>query len=307
MRGKAILWLVGVFLLGMLVFAAGSGSLTMAAASVAGDSFSLMPAAQSMVVEQPGPVVAPPPEPLVGDAPSAPATGPAYGPDGNPPADQEPPLSPMVAPSEPGASSILKKPIADAPTLAHAGLLASGGPDGGGYYYQDSAVASGPAFAWAEIAGAGTALTADEWHATGSYQADDEGYATVALPFSFPFYGKRYATVYVDANGEVGFAPFSSPTFTGPMTIPSVAYPNNRIDIFHTDLDLGMIGPTGGGIVWYYHDVANGRFILEYEDTQRYGNLGPAGTFEVMLYENGDILVQYLSVFVTPNYPGGRW
>jgi parallel beta-helix repeat protein len=185
------------------------------------------------------------------------------------------------------------------------GLLAASGPDGGGYYYQDSAAPGGPVFSWVEISGTGTALTAAAWNATGTYQADDEGYATIALPFSFPFYGKRYGELYVDANGQVGLAPFNTPTFTGSMAIPAASYPNNRIDVFHTDLDLGMVGPTGGGTVWYYHDVANGRFIIEFSNSQRYGNLGPAGTFEVMLYENGDILVQYLSVFVTPNYAGG--
>ncbi len=305
MRGKAILWLVGVFLLGMLVFAAASGSLPAAASSATNEAFSTMPAAQGMVVDRPAVAIASPPEAVAGGTPSATETPAVYGPDGKPSAGPEAELLPLAAPSLGPGSSTLTKPVIAAPALAGVRLQASGGPDGGGYYYQDSSSAGGPVFSWVEISGTGTALTAASWQATGTYQADDEGYATIALPFSFPFYGKRYGALYVDANGEVGLSPFASPTFTGPMTIPGVAYPNNRIDIFHTDLDLGMVSSTGGGVVWYYHDNINGRFIVEYKDTQRYGNLGPAGTFQVMLYENGDILVQYLAVFVTPNYPGG--
>lgn len=303
MRGKAIVWLVGIGVLAMLIFAAGSGSLTLAAAIPVGEQTSIGEAAQSMV------------SPHVGVAADGSSGGPpvassnavaaAYGPDGGPVTDPEPLLPPLAPPRAPGAPSPAQKTGGAVPALGGAQLRAAGGPDGGGYYYQDSNEPGGPTYAWVEISGIGTALTGAAWTATGSYQADDEGYASIALPFAFPFYGKRYSTLYLDANGQVGFAPFGTPTFTGPVAIPSAAYPDNRIDIFHTDLDLGMLAPTGGGIVYYYHDIANARFIVEYKDAQRYGNLGPAGTFQVMLYERGDILVQFQAVHVTPNYMGG--
>jgi len=156
-----------------------------------------------------------------------------------------------------------------------------------------------------EISGTGTVLTTGAWVATGPYEGDDEGYAAVSLPFAFPFYGQRYTTIYIDANGQVGFSPFSTPTFTGTVTIPSAGYPNHRIAAFYADLNLGMVGPSGGGAVYVYHDTASRRFIIEWKDAQRYGGLGLAGTWEVMLYENGDILIQYLTVSGTLSYPVG--
>ena len=301
MRGKNILWLASLVLFALLVFAAGSGGLSAAAASLAAEP--------SAVTSSSPPDIAQPVALLPQGAAQMAAAAPVYGPGDGVAPEQEQSLPQLEPPAAPGRPSSGSKPPSTAPAPALSSNLnaacSTAGPDGGGYFYQDSLCAGGPTFAWVEISGTGTALTAASWTATGSFQADDEGYASIPLPFAFPFYGKLYTTLYVDANGQVGFDPFASPTFTGTLTIPSPAYPNNRIDIFHADLNLGMITPGGGGKVWYHNDVANQRFIVEYKDAQLYGGLGLAGSFQVMLYQNGDIQVQFLSVSATPNYPGG--
>ncbi len=304
MRGKGILWLAVIFLVGIVVFAAGSGASLLAAGSASSEAPGLLPGLDSLV-EQPVAFDVQPSDPPAGQQGAPAAESPSYGPGAEPPPPPQPPLPPLAPPASPGQPSTTTKDREPRSPMPAAGLRTTGGPDGGGYYYQDSGEPAGPVYSWVDISVIGTSLAAGDWTATGSYQADDEGFASIALPFAFPFYGKLYNTLYIDANGQVGFTPFGSPTFTGPVGIPDASYPNNRIDLFHADLDLGMVGPGGSGRVYYYHDIANQRFIVEYKDAGRYGGLGLAGTFEVILYANGDILAQYQSVLVSPIVPGG--
>ena len=51
-----------------------------------------------------------------------------------------------------------------------------------------------------------------------------------------------------------------------------------------------------GAYVYYYHDAANGRFIVEWENVKKYGVTGSALTFEIILYPNGNIDYMYHTV-----------
>lgn len=289
MKAKPVLWLTTLIIAGLAVFAAGSASLTPAAAAPGmspPDSLSQLeppdPSAAALATGEPAIV-----QPLDDPLPALPAP------------------SPLQPPARPGAPSTLSRPEGEVLAIAAAPPAVAPAVASGGYFYQDSGAPTGPIYGWVEISGTGTLVGPAFWHATGAYEADDEGYATLTLPFAFPYYGHAYHTLYLDANGQLGFSPFGSPTFTGTMGIPATGYPNNRISAFYTDLDLGIVGPGGGGKVWYWHDTTNKRFVVEYKETRRYGGLGPAGSFEVMLYENGDILVQYQSLSVSPSFPAG--
>jgi hypothetical protein len=164
-------------------------------------------------------------------------------------------------------------------------LDGSGGPDAFGYRWIDSDEPGGPAFNWVDISTTGTQITT--W--TGSA---DDGYAAVPLPFSFPFYGTSYTTMNVITNGNVQLGTGTSTTFSN-SAIPSTALPNNAVYPFWDDLDLRT-----SGSVHYQNDAANGRFIVQWTDVPHYlpGTDTGLYTFQVMLYQNGNILTQYLNM-----------
>jgi uncharacterized repeat protein (TIGR01451 family) len=154
------------------------------------------------------------------------------------------------------------------------------------------------AYSWAEISASGSVVAPEAWAANGTYPADDEGYATIALPWAVPFYGEKFSTIFIDANGQVGFSRFDAPTsdfFSNVDTaIPAPGYPNHRVALRYTDLNLGAIG-TGGGQVYTYHDSVNQRFIVEFKDAKSFSN-ADAGTSQLIIEPSGRMRLQYLRV-----------
>jgi hypothetical protein len=95
--------------------------------------------------------------------------------------------------------------------------LGSGGPDAFGYAWKDSnapASPTTPTVAFQNITATGTQITS--WTATGSNPAADEGYADVALPFAFPYYGALRNTVRISTNGFLTFSGYGADSFTTP-------------------------------------------------------------------------------------------
>ena len=162
----------------------------------------------------------------------------------------------------------------------------SGGPDAFGYKWIDSDSAGGPVFNWTDISGTGTAVTV--W--TGNA---DDGIALVALPFSFPYYGVSYPKLKICTNGWVSFDTASANNAYNNSPIPDSNEPNKIISPFWDDLDL-----RGSGNIYYFNDVTNNRFIVQYNKVPHYndgGGLGPY-TFQVILHSNGNIYFQYLNM-----------
>ncbi len=154
------------------------------------------------------------------------------------------------------------------------------------------------AYSWTEISAVGSVVGPADWAANGQYAADDEGYATLALPWPVTFYGETFSTIFIDANGQVGFSPFDLPTsdfFANVNTaIPAPGYPNHRVALRYTDLNLGAIG-TGGGQVYTYHDSVNQRFIVEFKDVKSFSN-ADAGTSQLIIEPSGRMLLQFQRV-----------
>ena len=130
----------------------------------------------------------------------------------------------------------------------------------------------------------------------------DQTIGRLALPFSFPFYGESYDTVYITDNGYLTFeAPefgFPDPV---PSPIPSEGTPNAAIYALWQNLviddDSAVRFETVG-------DSPDRALVVEYEQMKvgpRFGDLGgdatPAATgrvdVEVKLWENGTIDVLY--------------
>ncbi|MFZ1320672.1 MAG: hypothetical protein WAT71_03875 [Ignavibacteria bacterium] len=164
-----------------------------------------------------------------------------------------------------------------------------GGPDAGGYTWIDSDEPGGPAYNWVDISSVGTQIT------TWTNGTGDDGSANVALPFSFGYYGNNYTNLKICTNGWVSFDVASTNTAYSNVALPSASEPNNMLCAFWDDLDVRTSGQ-----VFYYNDVVNNRFIVEYKDVPHYSSGGPY-TFEVIIYSDGRIYFQYQNIGTVNN------
>lgn len=154
----------------------------------------------------------------------------------------------------------------------------SGGPDAGGYTWINSNDVAGPAFGWVEINVVGTDL---------GISGDDTGEG-VALPFNFPFYGVDKTYARASSNGYLTFGTDSTDYSNDP--VPNATDPNDSIFPFWDDLTTSSLGA-----VYFYDDAANNRAIFQWDGVPKLGS-SDLNTFQILLYDNGDIVVQYLDM-----------
>ncbi len=156
-------------------------------------------------------------------------------------------------------------------------LDAQGGPDAFGYRWIDSDEPGGPAYSWVECVNVGvnTGLTGDDQ------------VVSVALPFTFTYYGNAYNSVWISSNGNVQFGATASTAYTN-QTLPSTSSPANMIAPFWDDLYL----PTGGS-VWYLNDAPNGRFVVQWDTIPHITGATNRYTFEVILENTNRFTMQY--------------
>jgi hypothetical protein len=120
----------------------------------------------------------------------------------------------------------------------------------------------------------------------------DDNSVAVSLPFAFSLYGQTYNTAYVCTNGHltfqstIGFCPFSN------SSIPSTGTPNAAIYPYWDDMFMD-----GSSSMWTRTLSNPTRFVIEWRNAAYF----PGGTadrvdFEVILYENGQILTEYRNI-----------
>jgi hypothetical protein len=158
-------------------------------------------------------------------------------------------------------------------------LQATGGPDDFGYTWNDS-----NPYYWIDArAGTDTHL--------GLYSVTD----LISLGFTFKFYENSYSDIYISSVGAVGF---SRPGLSGtyPVPVPSSKAPNNFIAPFFSPPLRFNAGGIYTGTVYYLQGGTepNRYFVVEWYGGYDYTN-GPY-TFEVILYENGNIDFNYQSM-----------
>jgi hypothetical protein len=117
---------------------------------------------------------------------------------------------------------------------------------------------------------------------------DDENRGPFSLGFTFSYYGNNYNSVRITSNGWVSFTAESGEYSNSP--IPTSATPNNAIYGFWDDLY-----PPNGGTIHYLADVANDRFVVQWTAINHIAGTGTY-TFQIILYRNGEMLVQYLDM-----------
>ncbi len=169
------------------------------------------------------------------------------------------------------------------------GILGCGGPDMFGYRWSDSDESGGPTFDWVDISGVGTPI---EFSSTG--YCDDCNTGPIPLGFSFPFYGNTFSELRASTNGWFSFTNTTTDYSNDPL--PSAGGPENLLAVFWDDL----VSRNGTGsepvpsMAYYYNDGT--RFILQYENFYRIAEYDTDLTFEVILYPNGRIVYQYLTM-----------
>jgi len=153
-----------------------------------------------------------------------------------------------------------------------------GGPDGFGYGWIDSDESGGPVYSWVDISVVGTAVSL----------GDDDTTGAISLGMAFPFYDGTYTEAYIGSNGILTFDGPSKARTNTPL--PDTSEPNGLLALWWDDLD-----PAEGGMIYYYADAANERFIVSFEQIQNYIPGGGTGslTFQAILHADGEVVLQY--------------
>lgn len=155
----------------------------------------------------------------------------------------------------------------------------TGGPDDYGYTWNDEVT-----FSWIDATtGINTGL-----------QGDDQYTGLIDIGFPFQYYENTYPNVSLTTNGllifEQGAYYFSN------RGIPNPAPPNNYISPFWDDLCVNMGGYNFGSVFYKQGGIAPNRyFVAEWYQISLLGT-NDLITFEVIIHENGDIVMQYLSL-----------
>jgi hypothetical protein len=167
--------------------------------------------------------------------------------------------------------------LADEATVA--GPQGTGGPDDYGYTWDDSV-----SFNWIDAtAGIDSGL-----------DGDDDWTGPIDVGFDFKFYENTYSQLYLNTNGQVTFGR-GAWQYTN-QYIPNPALPNDFIAPFWDDLCVSY-GDYNTGRVYYMQGGAapNRYFVAEWYKVSRLFD-NDLLTFEAILYENGDIVMQYQSL-----------
>jgi hypothetical protein len=134
----------------------------------------------------------------------------------------------------------------------------------------DSAYAQAPDYEWVDISGVGTRLT-----------LSDDQTVQVNLPTGFgPFvyYGRSFTQVSICGNGWVGPGYTASRDYSN-HTIPNTSDPT-MLALVWDDL----YPPSSNGVYWY-HDAANHRFIVQYDSMPTYANRNVFDWHQVVIYD----------------------
>ncbi|MEO0078764.1 MAG: FlgD immunoglobulin-like domain containing protein, partial [candidate division WOR-3 bacterium] len=154
----------------------------------------------------------------------------------------------------------------------------------------DQAYPHRPVYNWFEIKTLGTQLT---------YPHNDD-VLVLSLPTGFGplrFYGTRYTQVSVSADGWLCPGSYTTRHYAN-TGLPDPSTPPGMVCMNWDDLYPGY---GSQGFVYYYHDAANHRLVIEYDSVAYYNPNNVRDKFQVFIYDTtvatytGDnlIVVQY--------------
>jgi hypothetical protein len=141
--------------------------------------------------------------------------------------------------------------------------------------------------AWIDTTATGTEITFSN--------RDDDYAGPIPVGFAFPFYEGSFSNVYVNTNGILTFG--SGNDSYENRDIPRDTLPNNFIAPFWDDLILIVDEATNKPISRVFYksgsDAQGKYFIVEWNKITRLDTREDVLTFQVILRENGNILIQY--------------
>ncbi|MCH8906439.1 MAG: hypothetical protein IH840_05050, partial [Candidatus Heimdallarchaeota archaeon] len=120
---------------------------------------------------------------------------------------------------------------------------------------------------------------------------------SVSLPFEFDFYGQTFDTLNINSHGWMSFVDFPPNTYEGPKTYENPTLPTNVYSY--------VIAPFWNELFAenniYFWDMGTA-VVIEFNN---YSYIGPAdsdlplaGTFELILYDDGNIVFQYQTIYI---------
>ncbi len=134
----------------------------------------------------------------------------------------------------------------------------------------DTLYSQHPEFNWVEIRNLGTRLS-----------LSDDQTVQITLPPTFGpfiFYGENYTQVSICSNG------WAAPGYTTLTTYQNTALPNTSMpQLLAANWD-DLYPQTGNG-VWYYHDTANHRFIIEWDSVHYFNPRDQWDKFQIVIYD----------------------
>ncbi|MCC6666915.1 MAG: hypothetical protein IT375_24410 [Polyangiaceae bacterium] len=116
--------------------------------------------------------------------------------------------------------------------------------------------------------------------------SDDDSHK-LALGFAFPFYGKSYPEVYLNADGNLTFG--AGDEATAPRDKARFLTGAPRIAALYADLNPGL----GGAVSWGKQDKDS--LFVRFDKVKRYGSDG-TGSVTVTLHVSGSITLAYGAV-----------
>ena len=152
-------------------------------------------------------------------------------------------------------------------------------PQDSQYRFVDSTMENGPVFDWINISSTGKLIKG---------LRDDNYQGPFNLSFPFNFYGENYQNIYICSNGFIAF---------GPISRYYASYRNGRIPGDRMPSNI---------IAWCWDDLHPKESTVFFQSDQDqaiiqindYGQYNTSGTItaQIILKQNGEILVQYLQI-----------
>jgi hypothetical protein len=156
-----------------------------------------------------------------------------------------------------------------------------------GFSFLQTSDPEGPPYEWIDMT-SGTAGPAGDDAAGGPY----------TLPFSFPYFGQNRTQVWMCTNGYIAFHTIPS---TNNYQYQNQALPFPDLGAFLAVFwdDLNMAG--GTSVCKVLMDTENDRAVFSWEHAQRYGEASANLNFQVALYADGRIEMNYGTMSGTHN------
>jgi hypothetical protein len=159
-----------------------------------------------------------------------------------------------------------------------------GGPDDFGYTYKDNTVPGGPVFNWIDIASPENNI-----HPNSAFFMD-----TVAMDFSFEFYGNVYDTIFVSSHGTVHIGIKGLHTSSNTCPIPSASTPSAPMAMVNWNQNEVQYDIGQGVYFKHFPDTPYVYSVVQW-DVSNYGE-NDTMQFQVIFYGNGDLVYQYNKV-----------